>query len=808
MITNYLKIAWRNIVKNKTFSAINIFGLSIGIAVFLLIANYLRFEYSYDNFHVNKDRIYRVPMELTEQGEKTQTFAFTYPAVAPGLKKDFPEVEEAVRMRRQSGVVYANNKQIVEDESIYYVDPAFLKLFSFEFKEGQSESVFSEHHDAVITEATAKKYFGTSNVVGNTLRFRNENYFVKAVLKDIPGNSQFRFNILFNYKKYVDMVRPGGSDAEGSWTWSDFYTYILLKTGTNAKALEEKLPAFTERYLGSNMKERGYKVSMALQPLKDIHLRSKYGYELAGNGNLNYLKYLGFAALFILFIAWINYINLSTARSLERSREVGVRKVVGANKFQLIRQFLVESSLINIIAILIAIFIFYLSLPYFSNLVQKNVADIGTIGIQFWIYLSGIFLVGMILSGFYPAFVLSSFQPIQTLKQAGGFSGQRSKNTLRKSLVILQFVAAIILVTGSIAFYRQLHFMSQRDLGVQIDQTLVLQQKVNQDSSKLTSIQSFFDQVQSVSGVKTVSASTDVPGSEVGSSASFNLRNSDADKRCRLAGIDNNFIPSYGLTLLAGRNFNNDQPPVDTAQPLNLILNETAIKMFGFIKPADAIGQALEGAGFRANIVGVIKDYHQESLQHSFDPIVFYPEQQIAMSHFSLKLQTSNISKVMSQVKAIWNARFPESPFQYFFLDDYFDQQYRSDRLFSTVLWLFTIIAIIIASLGLFGLSLYMVTKRSKEISIRKVLGATILQITTLITSDYLKLILYAGIVAIPVAWYLLNNWLNDYAFHITIGWWFFLLPLMVMMLIAVITILYQSVKAALSNPVKNLRTE
>jgi putative ABC transport system permease protein len=314
--------------------------------------------------------------------------------------------------------------------------------------------------------------------------------------------------------------------------------------------------------------------------------------------------------------------------------------------------------------------------------------------------------------------------------------------------------------------------------------------------------------VQSVSGVKTVSASTDVPGSEVGSSASFNLRNSDADKRCRLAGIDNNFIPSYGLTLLAGRNFNNDQPPVDTAQPLNLILNETAIKMFGFIKPADAIGQALEGAGFRANIVGVIKDYHQESLQHSFDPIVFYPEQQIAMSHFSLKLQTSNISKVMSQVKAIWNARFPESPFQYFFLDDYFDQQYRSDRLFSTVLWLFTIIAIIIASLGLFGLSLNMVTKRSKEISIRKVLGATILQITTLITSDYLKLILYAGIVAIPVAWYLLNNWLNDYAFHITIGWWFFLLPLMVMMLIAVITILYQSVKAALSNPVKNLRTE
>ena len=348
MIKNYFKTAWRNLWKNKTFSAINIFGLSLGIAAFLLIVNYLRFEYSFDDAHVKKDRIFRVPMITKEKDGKEQTFAFTYPALAPAMKKDFPEVEEAARFRRQGGIVQYGEQRILENGSLYYADPSLFKIFSFGFVKGNAETAFKELNDAVITAETAKKYFGNIDPIGKALHYRNEDYIVKAVLEDIPANSHIRFNILLNYDKYIQL----NSNANTSWGWSDFYTYVLLKQGTSAKAVEAKFPSFTEKYMGDDMKQTGYINTFQLQPLKDIHLRSKYDYELAGNGNLTYLKYLGIAALFILFIAWINYVNLSTAHSLDRSKEIGVRKVAGAGKFQLIRQFLGESLFLNIIAII------------------------------------------------------------------------------------------------------------------------------------------------------------------------------------------------------------------------------------------------------------------------------------------------------------------------------------------------------------------------------------------------------------------------------------------------------------------------
>lgn len=807
MLTNYFKPAWRNLMKNKVFSAINVLGLAIGIAAFLLIVTYLRFEYSFDDFNANKELIYRVPMTETEKGGKPQSFAFTYPALAPAMKKDFPEVQEAIRFRRRSGVVQHDDQKIVESGLIYYVDTGVFNVFSFEFEKGSAATAFRQLNDAVITHSTAVKYFGNENPVGKSLHYNDEDYLVTAVLKDVPANSHIQFHILLNYNKYIQLTN---NNANTSWQWSDFYTYLLLKPGTDVNALQAKMPDFAQRYMGDLMKKNGFMVSFELQPLKDIHVHSAYDYEMTGSGDLYYLKYLGIAALLILLIALINYINLSTAHSLERSKEVGVRKVIGATKFQLVRQFLAETFLMNMLGIAIGFLLFKLALPEFSRLIDRNITDLQTSSWLFWLTMFGIFIISTLLAGFYPAFVLSSFRPVLSLKSVAGFAGVRSsRNFFRKSLVVLQFVAAIILIGGALGFYQQLRFMSSRDLGIDINQTLVLQQTINLDSSKVKAVESVINELQQIPGVENVTASTDVPGGEVGSSSGFTLVGSNDDKRCRTFGIDENFVPHYGLSILAGRNFDKDKPAgIDTTQPVNIIINETAAKVFGFKNPGDAVSQLVKGGGFNCKVVGVVNDYHQQSLQYNFDPIVFYPEQHINMTSFSLKLRTTNLPQVMEQAKKTWSAAFPQSPMQFFFLDEYFNRQYKSDELFSVILWWFTILAVIVASLGLLGLSLYTVAKRTKEIGIRKVLGATILQITALITKDYIRLILFAGLIAGPAAYFLLQSWLKDYAFHIEIGVWFFVLPVVLIVVIALMTVLYQSVKAAIMNPVKSLRSE
>lgn len=797
MLKNYFKTALRNILKHKGFSFINIFGLAVGICSFLLIVNYLRFEYSFDDFHQNKDRIYRVPMTIAEKDGKEQTFAFTYPAVSKAIEKDFPEVQATARIRTRTGIIKQGDIKIFEN-GIFYVDPAFLKIFSFEIKSGNKTAPFKELNDAVITESIAKKYFGDSNPLGKELLYEDEGYTVTAVLKDIPGNSHLQFNILLNYNKYIQQTE---GQAETSWGWSDFYTYVLLKPNTDVKALEAKLPAFAQRYQGKAMEESGHVVNFVLQPLKDIHLKSKYDYEFPGNGNFTYLKYLGFAACFILFIAWINYINLSTARSLDRSKEVGIRKVIGASKNQLIGQFLNESFLINLFALILGYLAFRFSIPYFSTLVGKKLTSFVLLDPESLIILSGILIVGTLLSGFYPAFIQSSFKTIASLKAVQGYSG---KQFLRRSLVALQFVAAIVLITGALGFYSQLKYMSSRDLGVEINQTLVLQQTSALDSSKIATIDGFLNQLKSIPGIKKITTSGDIPGKEVGNSTSATLPSSKLEKRVRTFAVDEEYIPNYNLTLVAGRNFS----PFVLKEPYPVILNETATSILGFKSPLEAVNKDITVGGLPCQVLGVIKDYHQESLRNSFDPIVFHPEEKRNMQYYSLQVETKNLPALMSQVKSQWESKFSESPFQFFFLDDFFNQQYQNDRQFSTVLWLFTVLALIIACMGLFGLTLYTAIKKGKEISIRKVLGATIWNIVTLLSKDYLKLVAVAGCLAIPVAYMVLQNWLEEYAFHVNLQWWFFLIPVVMISIIAIATVSFQAVKAAVGSPVKNLRSE
>lgn len=807
MIKSYIKTAWRSLLKNKVFSLINVLGLSIGLAAFILIINYLRFEYSFDDFNKNKDLIYRVPMTITETGGTPQNFAFTFPALGPAMRKDFPEVQDAIRFRKQWGIVRHGDQKIIEDDQIYFVDTSMFNVFSFEFEKGSASTAFSQLNDAVITHSTAIKYFGASNPIGQSLHYNDEDYVVSAVLKDLPSNSHLQFHILLNYNKYIQITH---GDANTRWNWSDFYTYLLLKPGTNAAALQAKLPAFVHRYLGDDMKKSGYGVDLWLQPLKEIHTHSKFDYEMAGSGNLYYLKYLGIAAALILLIAFINYVNLSTAQSLERSKEVGVRKAIGASKLQLIRQFLSESFMMNMVGILIGVFLFKWLLPQFSLLIGQNVTDLQTQSFKFWGIVFGVFLLGTMLAGFYPAFILSSFRPIQSIRVATGLGTQnRGSNIFRKFFVVVQFSAAILLITGALGFYRQLQFMNGRNLGVDIRQTLVLKQTNNLDSGKQSVVESFINNLRSIPGVQAVTASTDVPGNEVGGSSDYRLVSSTSFKRCREFGINEKFVPNFGLTLVAGRNFDKDSPVTsDTTQIVNIIINESTAKVFGFVSMNDAINKIVQGPGHPCKIIGVLQDYHQQSLKYNFDPIVFYPEQLVYMSSFSIKFSTAAMQSVLAEAKRDWIASFPDSPFQFFFLDDHFNEQYKNDRLFSTILWWFTFLAIVVASLGLFGLSLYTVTKRSKEISLRKVLGATVPQIIALISKDYLKLVLLAGVIAIPSAYFILKNWLNGYAFHIHISLLLLLAPLVLIAIIAILTVLVQSIKAAIANPVKSLRTE
>jgi len=747
-------------------------------------------------------------MIVTEKGGEPQTFAFTYPAVAPAIKKDFPEVSEVVRFRKRWGIVQHGDEKINESGFIYFADPSVFRIFSFEFLKGASAQALTHLNDAVISQSTATKYFGNSEALGKTLRFDNEDYVVTGIVKDFPARSHLQFHILLNFNKYIQLTN---GNANTSWGWSDFYTYVLLKEGTDAKALEAKLPAFAEKYMGGRMKEDGFSVTFKVQPLKDIHTRSVYNYELEGSGNLYYLKYLGIAALLILLISLINHVNLSTAHSLERSREVGVRKVMGATKLQLVRQFLAESFLVNMLGMGIGFLLYSLVLPKFAQLISRNIADLEATGASFWIAAVTVFMVSTLLAGFYPAFVLSSFQPVKTLKSAAGFSGNnKGSNYLRKALVILQFTAAIILTGGAIGFYQQLRFMSSRDLGVNIRQTLVLEQTVNQPAGAMSTVESFVNDLGKIPGVRKVSESTDVPGNEVGNSTGFRRVNSNDNKSCRTFGIDEKFIPDYGITMVAGRNFDKDQPfnEADSLQVLNVIINETASRILGFGSPDEAIGKMLMQAERTCKVVGVMFDYHQQSLQYSFDPIIYYPARHTDMGMYSLKVETADVPGLVARTKDVWNKRFPGSPFQYFFLDDHFDRQYKNDQVFSSVLWWFTVLSIVIAGLGLFGLSLYSVAKRTREIGVRKVLGATVTQIFLLITRDYLKLVLYAGLVAIPVAAWLLTSWMEDYAFHIDISPGILLYPLVLILLIAVVTVAYQSVKAALANPVNSLRTE
>ncbi|MGE0587876.1 MAG: ABC transporter permease [Cyclobacteriaceae bacterium] len=801
MIRNYLLTAYRNLAKNKTYSIINITGLALGIAASLLMLGYLRFERNYDSFHENADRIYRVPMTVTEKGTLPQRFAFTYPAVAGALKADFPEIEDAIRIRKGSGLVTVDDVKIPK-LVMRWVDKQFLTMFSFPFAFGDT-SALDEINSAVLTRKIANQLFGVDDARGKTFGYGGNLFQVSAVIEDVPVNSHLQFDILLSFQKYIELAKGFGGDADGSWGWSDFYTYVLLKEDADVDNVRRKLVDFADRYLGERMKTSSFVNEFQLQPLLDIHTRSNYDYEFNGSGNYKYLDYVVIASVFILLMAWLNYVNLSTSRSLERVREVGVRKSIGAHRAELMYQFLFESMVVNGIAIFVGFALANVALPTVGNLIGKPLTLPSVTDFTFWGITFAALVIGAMMSGFYPAFVLSSFRPSQALK---GKLSIASGGLFRKAMVVVQVTLAVILIAGTIGLIQQVRFMRNQDLGVNIDKKLVLSESVGRDTTYSFALQAFATELKKIPDIKQVAFSSDVPGDEVGSSSTFRQPSDPSGKRCRTFAVDENFFTMYNLSLVAGRPFERTRSDERTS----LIINETAVKVLGFESPEDAIQKKLvsydEGDPV-FTIVGVIKDYHQESLQYEFNPTVFYLGSSY-WDYYSLEVEGAEYSHLVAKVQDVWKRFFPDSPFTYFFLDQYYNAQYRTENTFEILLSSFTVLGIVVACLGLLGLSSFTVSRRTKEIGIRKVLGARVGQIISLLTKEYLVLVVLASILAIPVAVFLFDQWLTTYAFRVSLGWWFFVTPVALIVVITLLAVGLQSLKAAWVNPVRSLRSE
>src|SRR5436189_873275 len=826
MFKNHLKIALRSLLKKKGMSLFNVLGLVAGITCCLLIFQYVAYEKSYDAFPQKADQIVRLRLDLTDQGKLTMQSAAVYPGLGTLLKKDFPEVESYCRLVStriswaknemvQSNVVLANDEKNIKasENKGFYADSSFLGMFSIPVINGNSASTLSGPNKMMLSESMAKKYFGTDNPVGKKMSVREGGnvyyYEITGIFKDFPVNSHLSFNYLISYPTFVDKVRSLGApkwlDPETSLSWYDYYVYLQLSPGTNPKNFGSKLPAFSDRYINSPQGiARNNRQDLYILPLKDIHLQSHLNQEPGVNGDDKAVSFLFLVGFLIIGIAWINYANLATARSLERAKEVGVRKVLGALRRDLVGQFLTESFMLNIIAVVISAGLAIWLTSSFNRLIGSTSPHGFHLPALYWIGFLCLFFGGTFLSGIYPAFVLSGYHPIAVLK--GMFKNSTRGTIVRKGLIVGQFATSIILIAGTIIIYQQVNFMRNQKLGANINQTLVLDgPNANQDAAYQSSFQSFKNEVLRIGGIKSITASSGVMGKEIYLTNGAYLVNSKEKNAFTVYTlyVDNDFLSAYDMEIKAGRNFSSD----NVTDKKSIVLSEEAAKLLGINDPAKAIDELVYNFRDSLKVIGVVSNYHQMGLSREMMPVVFVPKPEIN-NFYSVKFQTAGIHQSIGSLEKVWAKYFPASPFSYFFLDELFNEQYKSDEMFGKVFGLFSFLAILIACFGLLGLSAYNVLQRTKEIGIRKVLGASVPNILYLLSKDFLLLIAIAFVIAVPVAWWVMNSWLHDFPYRILISWVVFLIAGIAALVIALLAIGLQAIKAALANPVKSLRTE
>ncbi len=803
MIKNYFKIAYRSLVKNKGFTAINILGLALGLAACLLIIFYVVDELSYDRYNVNADRIYRVDEDLKLGNNKVQ-YAVAMPPLAKTLINDFPQVENAVRLKKAAISVKKGDEYLAEN-NVVFADPSVFDVFTLPLIYGNKASLLKDPNTVVISASAALKYFNKLNVIGQQLTVPNyATLKITGVIKDMPEQSHFRADFLMAMASWPD-------SRTNEWLRSDYNTYVLLRKGADYKSLENSFPQLLRKYSGEEMQKAvgmnindfeksGSYFRMSLMPLTDIHLHSNLTGELGANGTTQYIYIFSAIAVFILIIACVNFMNLSTARSANRAREVGVRKVLGSPRKYLIIQFLTESVLVTFAATLIAIAAVVLLLPSFNSLANKNIV-INVYALNWLVptLLSGVLLIGF-LAGAYPALFLSAFQPGAVLKGriANGFKG----SSIRSFLVVFQFAISIFLIIGTLVIYSQLKYIQNHDVGYNRDQVLILQNAWALRNQAKT----FKQEVQQLPGVVNATLTGFLPTSQNRNTSIF-CKDASKDPKKEIFPqawrIDEDYIKTLGMKMVKGRPFSAQMPTDSNA----LLINETAAKFLGFADPVNKTLYQQNGDTMKPyTIIGVVKDFNFNSLRQNITPVVMLLSTD--NSNMAIRVQTANIHGLLAQIENKWKAIAPHAQFKYSFMDDDFDAIYRTEQRMGKIFFIFTSLAIVIACLGLFGLATYAAEQRSKEISIRKVLGASIANITTMLSVDFIKLIFIAMLIALPAAWYIMHQWLQNFAYRTNIDWWILAVAGILAILIAFITISFQSVKAALTNPVKSLKNE
>jgi putative ABC transport system permease protein len=807
MFKNYFKTAYRFLLKNKSFSFINIIGLAIGTLCCLYIMLYVEEQYSYDKHEKNAQDIYRVTTWLTLPGDVHNNSTCS-PPIAPAIKAEFPEVENFVRVI--PGFNISKHLLTYKEKALYetnatYVDSTFFDIFTYHFTNGTEKNVLSEPYSVVLLKPTADKLFGKEDPVGKVITIDDDNgkhdFKVNGVVDERLGKSNIEANIFItmNSGGVGEYVRQNDAWAGNNFTSS----FIKLKPGADAAALEKKLPAFLQRHGAEQLKQIGMTKVLHLQPISSIHTTTGYEVEMAKTADPAFLNILILIAVLIQVIACINFMNLSTARASKRAKEVGVRKVVGAERKDLIKQFMSESFLLSVLGVLIALPLLVVLLPYLNQLTQADIQLSMFAGYKVWLLLAAIIVVTGVVAGSYPAFYLSAFQAIKVIK--GNFTNHVSAAGIRRSLVVFQFVLSVILIAGIIVIYSQLNYIEHKDLGFDKEQRLIFNFHTNDSKDK---IDVFANDLRQLADVKTVSKANNYLGKFVPNDFSVYLAGGSeaAATDAQNMSTDEYFAKANGIKLISGRDFR----LYDSGR---VLVNETLLKRLG-VKPEQAPGTKLY-SHFPPNpesyveIVGVMKDFNYNSLHDDVRPfMLMYNPQNYGISHVIVAVNSKDYTSLLSKMESIWHKDLPAVPFEYSFLDDEVQKQYTAEITLSRIINLFTVMAIFISCLGLFGLAAFSAEQRKKEIGVRKVLGASVPGIVQLLSKDFIQLVMLSIVIATPVAWWAMSKWLQSFTYRVTIGWWMFALASVIAIMIALITVSFQAIKAAIANPVKSLRTE
>lgn len=816
---HYLTLTYRHLLRNRLYTFTSVIGLAAGLASFLLIYLYIEGEQSYDNFHKKAADIYRLRLDRFQGEELMYRKALTFLPAGARLVADLPEVESFVRAWEYSFeapvVISVKNKKGEElkfsETKVYQVDSSFFSIFSFPLKEGDGQTALVNPKSVVISESLAKKYFGDEGALGKTILRTNyngpESYEVTGVFKDVPQNSHLQFTMLFSWEQIT-----GRDDTQ--WGWEGFANYVVLKKGTDPSVVEAKLPSFLEKYITGNWKERlennGQRIELHLQPLCNIYLGEALGGEQGPKGNGQSIYILGFSSLFILILAWVNCINLTTARLADRSREAGMRKILGSSRSQLLTQFLAESLFLHLLALLLAFTITQLALPWLADIyVMKSNLLYYLTQPNFLLLLAAIWLGGSLLSGWYPAWLLARVSPASVLK---GRPSKTSKGALlRQVLLVIQFSVSLVAIANMLVVRFQMDFMMNQPLGFSRDQRLVADileypGPEGKDSLFRKQVEVLKSNLSAQSYIKSASLSSAVPGYENTWQVSvLKLLNDEQAEPIysKMLRVDEDYIPTFDLELIAGRNFSKE---LSSDQLNSAIVNESAVRGLGLLSPEEAIGKTCNCWGKRT-IIGVVKDYHTQSFREAMNAEVMWLNPG-PFKYLTFELSSANMRQNVEAIEAEWSAIFPQKPFSHFFLDEFYNRQYQRDQQFGVVMTLLSLITVVLAITGLFGLVSYQAAQRRKEIGIRKVLGASVAQLILLLSKSYFRLLLFAMALGIPLSIWRMEDWLNGFAYRIEVGWQLIAGPVLSLVVVTWFTTYLRTLKTARENPVEALRTE